>query len=123
MTKTCGDKYDEGKPDYSLLPVYGIEQMVKVLTFGKNKYEADNWRRGVETSRCVSAMERHIAAYKTGEDIDLESGIEHLAHVMCTCAFLMEFKFTHPEKDDRYPEQVTREGKLRGVLKKSNHKK
>lgn len=116
-----GAKHDEGKPDYSLIPVYALEQMAKVLTFGKEKYSRDNWRKGVKYSRGIAAIERHLASYKSREDIDPESSVEHLAHIMCSCAFLMEFKFTRPELDDRPLGAVNREGLILDVAKESDN--
>ena len=35
-------KFDGGKLEYGLLPAYALEETVKVLTFGAQKYERDN---------------------------------------------------------------------------------
>jgi len=40
-----GVKYDSGKPDYTLLPLDALEQVVEVLTFGAAKYDRDNWKK------------------------------------------------------------------------------
>ncbi len=49
-TNDAGQKYDTGKPDYSLLPFEALEQVVRVLDFGAAKYGRDNWKR-VENAR------------------------------------------------------------------------
>ena len=38
-----GVKYDQDKPDYSLLPYGALEQVVQVLTYGSKKYDRNNW--------------------------------------------------------------------------------
>jgi hypothetical protein len=99
----AGTKYDEGKPDMSLLSSVAIEEVAKVMTFGKRKYAAHNWRKGISYSRCIAAALRHIFAYLRGEDIDPESGLSHLGHAICCLMFLLEFILTgRTDLDDRY---------------------
>ena len=38
-----GRKFDGGKLEYGLVPPLALKEMVKVLTFGAQKYERDNW--------------------------------------------------------------------------------
>lgn len=97
-----GVKYDAGKPDMSLISSVAITQLADVLTFGKKKYAANNWRKGMEWGRVISAVFRHLYAWLRGEDIDPESGLPHLAHAMCGLMFLIEYAETKKGKDDRY---------------------
>jgi hypothetical protein len=88
---TGGRKFDGGKLRYGLTPPLAFAEMVKVLTFGAEKYEPDNWKHVPESkTRYFDALERHIWAWKMGEQIDPESDIHHLAHAMCCLAFLYE---------------------------------
>jgi len=88
---TGGRKFDGGKLEYGLLPPLALEETVKVLTFGAQKYERDNWKKVPDSKRrYFDAMERHIWAWKKGEQMDPESGIHHLAHAMCCLMFLYE---------------------------------
>jgi hypothetical protein len=49
---------------------------------GMLKYGAWNWRAaGVKTSTYLSAMERHIEAYKSGERVDPVDGTHHLGNI------------------------------------------
>ena len=90
-TLTTGRKFDGGKLEYGLLPPLALEETVKVLTFGAQKYERDNWQKVPDSKRrYFDAMERHIWAWKKGEQTDPESGIHHLAHAMCCLMFLYE---------------------------------
>ena len=88
---TGGRKFDENKLEYGLIPPLAQQEMVRVLTFGAQKYERDNWKKVPESKRrYFDAMERHIWAWKMGEQLDPESGIHHLAHAMCCLSFLFE---------------------------------
>jgi hypothetical protein len=87
----AGRKFDGGKLEYGLLPPLALEETVKVLTFGAQKYDRDNWQKVPDSKRrYFDALQRHVWAWKTGEQIDQESGIHHLAHAMCCLMFLYE---------------------------------
>lgn len=90
-----GRKYDDGKPDWSLIPLTTVEDVVKVLTFGAKKYERDNWQ-GISSDRYLAAAMRHITAYQSGEKLDEESGLPHLAHAQC-CLLFMAWKDTNQQ--------------------------
>jgi hypothetical protein len=95
-----GRKFDGGKLEYGLLPPLALEETVKVLTFGAQKYERDNWKKVPDSKRrYFDAMERHIWAYKRGEQMDPESGIHHLAHAMCCLMFLYEHDIMYSLND------------------------
>lgn len=100
--KPSGVKYDQEKPDMSLLPSKALVEVARVLTFGSKKYSAHNWRKGYQWSRLIAAAMRHLTAYNDGEDRDPESGISHLAHAASCLMMLLEWEKTHPEFDDRY---------------------
>jgi hypothetical protein len=91
LATTGGRKFDGGKLQYGLLPPLALAETVKVLTFGAEKYEPDNWKQVPDSKRrYFDALQRHLWAYKTGEQMDPESGIHHLAHAMCCLMFLYE---------------------------------
>lgn len=94
-------RYNINKIKYSLVPHLAHKEMAAVFTFGAKKYSANNWRKGLPFSTCLDSLQRHIESFKNGEDIDPESGLLHLGHMMCNVAFLIEFLTTHPELDDR----------------------
>lgn len=93
-----GVKYDMEKPDYSLLPPYALEDVVKVLTLGSQKYSRDNWKLLKNARmRYFAAAMRHLWARFRGEITDPESGIDHGAHAVCCILFMMEM--THENID------------------------
>lgn len=88
---TGGRKFDGGKLQYGLLPILALEENVKVLTFGAQKYEPDNWKRVPDgPRRYFDAANRHIWAYKSGELLDPETGCHHLAHAICCLQFIID---------------------------------
>lgn len=88
--KTEGMKHDQNKPDWSLLPWNATEEVVKVLTYGAEKYDRENWRK-VEVYRYKAAAMRHIKSYFSGEEeLDSETGLSHLAHAVCCLMFIQE---------------------------------
>jgi len=88
----AGRKDDKEKPDWSLMPFKVLTEVVKVLTFGKRKYERNNWKHVNDArNRYFAAAQRHLTEWQSGELIDEESGLHHLAHACCCLIFLMWF--------------------------------
>lgn len=104
-----GTKKDQGKPAMSLIPSDFLIELAKVLSFGAQKYDPHNWRKGIKWSRMIDAAMRHITAWKEGEDLDAESGLSHLAHASCCLAFLVSYEKRRREFDDRYKQVVAKE--------------
>ncbi len=102
MKKSEAQKHDAEKPDMSLLSSIAIVKVAEVMSYGKKKYAANNWRSGFLWTRILAAVLRHIFAYLGGEDKDPESGLSHVAHAVAGLCFLLEFEETHTEMDDRY---------------------
>lgn len=97
-----GIKHDQDKADMSLLSNVALLKIAQVMTFGKKKYSAHNWRGGFVWSRPLAAAARHLFAYIGGEDKDPETGLSHLAHACCCLFFVLEFEDTHQDLDDRF---------------------
>lgn len=84
------NKYDTGKPMWDLLMWDAVTEIVKILTFGAEKYGPYSWQE-VEDARhrYMAALMRHIVAWYNGEEVDPESGMHHLAHAGCNLLFLL----------------------------------
>ena len=95
-------KDDQGKPRLELIDSYAIEQLAWCLTFGAQKYDEHNWRKGIKLSRLLGALLRHTLAYMRGEDTDPESGLSHMAHAMCCVMFILGADRKRTDLDDRY---------------------
>lgn len=105
MSEETGLRYNAGKTQWSLVDFDAIEDMVKVLEFGAEKYSANNWKKGLSVSEILDSMQRHINALRRGENIDLESNLPHWGHIGCNYMFLeymMKYKL---EMDDRYKDE------------------
>lgn len=100
---TGGLKYDQGKPRMDLVRPEFVEGVAHVLTFGSQKYAPWNWAKGIPYSKIIASLERHLAEFKKGEDIDPESGLSHLYHAGCNLMFLSCFQeWEMKELDDRF---------------------
>lgn len=98
--KTGGQK--GAKPEaYALVPVFPHEEVARVYGYGATKYEANNWRKGYSWSLSLSALYRHIAKFRSGESVDPESGVHHLAHATFHLYTLMEYERLGLGTDDR----------------------
>lgn len=89
-----GLKHDQKKPNWALLPMQTIEDVVRVLDHGAVKYKPNNWKYVRPKSRYFAAALRHLSAYQSGEKRDPDSKLPHLAHAICSLIFL-HYKDTH----------------------------
>lgn len=94
-------RYNNGKPDYSLIPLASMKEAAKVLEYGATKYARDNWKRPTHWSVSFACLQRHLAAWQDGEDNDPESGRNHLGHAMCNILQLLHMLENHPEELER----------------------
>ena len=102
-----GVKYDGEKPKMHLLPPKAINEVAKVLTFGAQKYDEENWRKLEDLqSRYSSGALRHIFAHLDSEDLDPESGLSHLAHAICCLLFKLEIELENAKIEEEKPREV-----------------
>ena len=91
--RVTGVKYDNDKPQWSLLPFKALREVVDVLTYGAKKYAPDNWKKVPNAKqRYIDAGFRHFTAYAAGEKLDPETGKSHLAHALCCLLYLLAFE-------------------------------
>ena len=86
-------KNDDGKLLWHLLPTEALEEIIKVLQYGAEKYSEDNWRTRpyLTRNRIVNASKRHQAAIDKGELYDEETGLLHSAHKACADLFQLYY--------------------------------
>lgn len=84
-------RYNQGKPKWSMVHFRSLEPMVKVLMYGANKYSRDNWKKGLDRQEILDSMQRHLAALIDGVEIDEESQLPHIGHILCNCMFYSYF--------------------------------
>ena len=94
-----GRKDDQEKPMVDLIvPEFTLE-VAKVMTKGAKKYGLENWKNSLEPRRILAALYRHTLAYHSGEKIDPESGLHHMAHVTANAMFLFYYDEVAGKKD------------------------
>lgn len=102
MKEQKAERDNDGKLQWSLVDFDSLEDMVKVLEFGAKKYAANNWKKGLETTKIVESLIRHLTAYLNGENNDSESGLPHTGHILCNAMFLSYIHKFMPDFDNRY---------------------
>ncbi len=66
--------------------------VAEVLRFGAKKYAPRNWEKGISYTRCYAAALRHVFAHRSGEKLDPETNLPHMAHAICEVMFLIAFE-------------------------------
>lgn len=93
LSTNNGIKHDADKLRWSLLPINATEQVVRVLEHGAEKYGAHNWKKLENLQdRYINASLRHIVERLKGNKIDPDSGVDHLAHAVCSLLFILEYE-------------------------------
>lgn len=110
-----GLRASAGKIRYDLLEPYAIEQVAKIFTRGADKYSDNNWLKGMKWSKMIASLERHLAAFKRGEDYDFDPNCEgckngtclmhtgelHIAQAAWNALGLTSYYKYYPQGDDR----------------------
>lgn len=85
---------------YDLVPAIGIEEVSKVLSDKLNKYDKQEWTKGIPWSDVLSSLEKHLLEFKQGKDYD-ENGLLNIAKVAANALILSEYYKVYPQGDDR----------------------
>ena len=90
------------KPErFELIPTQALQELARVYGFGAGKYSDWNYLKGYNWSLSVGALQRHLALWALGEEVDEESGLSHLAHVAWHAFTLQTFQLHPLGTDDR----------------------
>lgn len=96
------DRIGDTKPQMHLVPAALNIEVARVMADGARKYGPYNWREHpVRMTVYLSAIERHEAALKDGENLTRDSGVKHLAAIAASCAILLDAEATGNLIDDR----------------------
>jgi len=91
-----GSKLDAGKLKPRLIlqdMPRAIVAVVEVATYGADKYTEQGWVSvPAAEKRYTDAMLRHFLAMSSGESLDRESGLSHLAHMAWNSLALLELQ-------------------------------
>lgn len=99
------------KPMMDLLPFGALEDVARAYQSGIEKgYEPWQWRNGsLWRGKQMAAALRHISEWMRGNDEDVESGLNPLAHAVSRLLVLLDWA-----KDDRFKKYDDRQNATRG---------
>lgn len=97
----AGIKHDDKKLPMELLAPDAIEGLVAVLKFGAFKYTRRNWEGGLAWGRLVGAILRHTFTFLAGKDLDEETGLPIVDHILCEAMFLSAMFRRRKDLDNR----------------------
>lgn len=83
------------------LGVDGWEECAQVFDYGRAKYAAWNWAKGMPWSVPLACAVRHLRSMLAGQETDPESGWSHRGHVFCNVVMLWTYHDTYQDGDDR----------------------
>lgn len=78
---------NKGKGIPSLIPTIAIKSIAKRFEDGAEKYDRDNWKKGIPLSRYCDSAYRHLMACRDGETDE-----DHFGAVMWNMACWLETK-------------------------------
>lgn len=92
----------DGKAPLEYLVYSVLEGDAYVHKNGADKYGIRNWRKDkIKSSTYEGAILRHFKAWAEGEDVDSDSGFNHLYHIRACCAILLDSESCGTLIDDR----------------------
>ena len=85
-----------------LIPPVAKYHLALALQDGARKYGPFNWRsEPISISTYIGAMGRHTDLFWDGEDVASDSLIKHIAHIMASCAIMLDAEACGMLIDDR----------------------
>lgn len=110
---TRAKRFDAGKAAHRWWFVWrrALEGIARVGQMGADKYGAWNYVKGATAMQSLDCLQRHLLAWMDGEDLDPESGENHLHHAAWNMLRLAH-ELTGPqaeELDDRPHKVLERE--------------
>jgi len=104
--KGSGARYNTGKVEFHLIPFAALESCARVFMYGRDKYAAWNWAKGMDWMIPYDCLMRHMQAWQEGEDDDPESKLPHLGHAMCNLIMLTFYAKFYRRGDSRPPKEL-----------------
>jgi len=86
-------RYNDGKPEWTLVDFDSLEPMVKVLEYWMKKYTVwdvtwrDNWKKPMDRKKILDSLMRHLVRLMADEETDSESNLPHIGHILCNAMF------------------------------------
>ncbi len=104
-----GLRYNDGKPDFALLPPEFITALAQHNTVGSRKYARRNWERGMAVMTCFACLMRHAWLWARGYNYDQETGSHLMISVAWNAMAIYTYFVRGIGKDDRHVVQAQQE--------------
>jgi hypothetical protein len=97
----------KGKVRLDLLEPEGNRVTAEALAFGADKYGVQNYVKvPIQYRVYLAAIQRHLDALKTGEDVAADSGVHHMGHIAANVHVFMASLAAGVVVDDRGPGEL-----------------
>jgi len=97
-----------GKPAMSLISPTAMFLLAELLTKGMEKYEKEQWRKGMDWSNLYDATMRHLVRWNNPHESSMDEEMK-MSHLVCAFANLMmliDYEANNVGTDNRYPKVV-----------------
>lgn len=91
---------------YQVLQTLGMDgwhECAHVFDYGRHKYKAWNWAKGMDWTIPLACAARHLEKIIIGQEMDDESKLPHRGHVVCNIVMLLAYVEVYPEGNDLPP--------------------
>ena len=97
----------KGKGRFDLISPIALKRLALVYERGSEKYDDDNWRKGMPHRRYIDSAIRHLNTYAENKIKGLPQDEDHLAQAAWNIFALIEMEEMRPDLDDffRYPQE------------------
>lgn len=96
-------RFNKGKPETSQLDPRFILALADLMTVSAEKYGKFNWALGQQYHTPFDSCMRHLLKFMNGENVDEESGKDHLLHAAANLMILWtSTKLDNEELDTRH---------------------
>jgi len=86
-----------------VLSMPGLYAVSAVGDYGAKKYgDQFNYKKGMPWMKLLGSCARHLTAFIQGEDLDPESKLPHLAHLVYDALMLLDYTMNDLGIDDRW---------------------
>lgn len=103
VTSETGGQKGKKLAQLGAIDPIALMELARVAGYGGEKYARFNFLKGYDWSLNLDALLRHVMAWNSGESVDPESGLPHLAHAAWHCLALISFEARGLGTDDRPP--------------------
>lgn len=89
---------------FDLIPVGAMRYVARHFGIGASKYKDRNWEKGYEFSKSYAALQRHLHAFWSGEDMDTDPSLPEPTPHLAAAAFHVLALLHYSTNQSRYEE-------------------